>query len=331
MLLRRLALATVTALFATATARAECVGTNLIDALPADVHATLMAQAASEPYASGNFWRATRGDAVIHLIGTYHADDPRHDTTLTAITPLITASTMLLVEAGPDEERALMDRMGRDPGVMLITEGPTLPDLLPEAEWQDLSRAMTERGIPPFMAAKFRPWYVSMMLSIPACGMANLAERGLDAMVMDAATSANVPIKALEPYDTVFGIFGDMTMDDQVSMIRATLATEAQSEDFSVTLADTYFDQDSRLIWEFMHYQALQMPGQSPEDVDAEFARMEQAMMTRRNRAWIPVIEAAAAKGPVFAAFGALHLSGANGVLNLLQDQGFTLERLALP
>ncbi len=331
MALRRLVLASLAVLASLGTALADCVGSNLIDALPDKVHAALVSQSQAHPFASGNFWRATRGDRVVHLVGTYHANDPRHGATLTAITPLISSATTLLVEAGPDEERALMDRMGSDPGVMLITEGPTLPELLPDAEWQELSRAMTERGIPPFMAAKFRPWYVSMMLSIPACGMAALAERGLDGLVMDAAKSANVPIKALEPYDTVFGIFGNMTMEDQISMIRATMATEGQSEDFSVTLADTYFAEDSRLIWEFMHYQALQMPGQSREQVTAEFARMEDAMMIKRNRAWIPVIEEAAAKGPVFAAFGSLHLSGKDGVLNLLQNSGFTLERLDLP
>ena len=32
----------------------------------------------------------------------------------------------------------------------------------------------------------------------------------------------------------------------------------------------------------------------------------------------------------VFAAFGAQHLSGDNGVLNLLQAEGFTLEELPL-
>jgi len=52
--------------------------------------------------------------------------------------------------------------------------------------------------------------------------------------------------------------------------------------------------------------------------------------MKSRNRAWIPVLTQAASEGPAFAAFGALHLSGAEGVLNLLKAEGFTLEELAL-
>ncbi len=331
MLFRRLILAAVTLMVPLDALRAECIGTNLIAALPAEARDALVAKASAEPYAQGNFWRATRGDQVLHLIGTYHADDPRHADTLAAIAPLIQDATTLLVEAGPTEEKALMDRMGREPGLMLITEGPTLPELLPKEEWDDLAAAMSERGIPAFMAAKFRPWYISVLLSLPGCNMANMTGRGLDGMVMDAAVAAEVPIRALEPYDTVFGIFGDLSIEDQLSMIRATLATEDRSEDFAITLADTYFAEDSRLIWEFMRYQALQMPDQSPDVVEAEFARMEDAMMIKRNRAWIPVIEAAAAEGPVFAAFGSLHLSGEDGVLNLLHEAGFALERLELP
>ena len=48
--------------------------------------------------------------------------------------------------------------------------------------------------------------------------------------------------------------------------------------------------------------------------------------MNARNRAWIPVIEAAA-EGPVLAAFGALHLSGKDGVLTCCKAEGFTLEQ----
>ena len=70
--------------------------------------------------------------------------------------------------------------------------------------------------------------------------------------------------------------------------------------------------------------------GYTPDQIDAEFARMEEVLMAGRNRSWIPVLTDAAAQGPVFAAFGALHLSGEDGVLNLLQKEGFTLEQLSL-
>ena len=326
-------LATLAALFCLLMpAQAQCVGQNLIDALPPAARATLDATTQKVPYPVGNFWRATKQNQTVTLVGTYHFDDPRHDATLASIVPLIKAATTVLVEAGPDEEAALQARLTRDPGVMMILTGPSLPEQLPEADWQALAAAMRARGIPPIMAAKFKPWYVAAVLGIPPCAMATAAtSKGLDGLVIDAATDAAVPVMALEPYDTIFGIFGSMSNEDQLSMIKSTLVMEDFSTDFSVTLADSYFSQDTRLIWEFMHQQALAVPGFTTDQIDGEFARMEEALMSKRNRAWIPVIKAAARQGPTLAAFGALHLSGQDGVLALLEREGYTLERLALP
>lgn len=310
---------------------AQCSGKNLIETLPAAELETLRAAADAAPHAIGNFWAAKRGDEVIHLIGTYHFDDPRHQVTLTALAPWLENAQTLLVEAGPDEEAALKSRLAREPELMVNIDGPTMPEILPPADWARLSQALSDRGIPPFMAAKFRPWYLTMLLGIPACDMANAASaKGLDAQLIASAQAQGLKIAALEPYDTVFGIFDTMPQQDQVDMITSALAMESKSADMSVTLADAYFAQDSRLIWEFLRAETLKLPDYAPERVQKEFDAMEESLMISRNRAWIPVIEAAAKTGPVVVAFGALHLSGQQGVLHLLEAQGYLVERLPL-
>ncbi len=181
------------------------------------------------------------------------------------------------------------------------------------------------------MAAKFRPWYLSMLLGIPPCSMAEAATaRGLDGQLIDAATANGTPVQALEPFDTLFTLFDAMPPEDQLAMVTSALAMEDRSADFAVTLADSYFAEEGRLLWEFMRYETLLLPDYTPERVQTEFAMMETALMIRRNRAWIPVITAAAARGPVLVGFGALHLSGEAGVLNLLAQDGYSLERLPL-
>lgn len=331
-LLSRLALALLALCLAAPVAQAECSGRNILDGMEPDARRALITATDAVPYPRGLLWRATRGDAVVHLLGTYHLDDPRHQDTLARVTPLLAEAQTILVEAGPLEEAAMMQALRRDPSLMVITDGPTLRESLSDPEWDLLAQAMRERGLPPFMVSKFRPWYVSMLLSLPACGMEGLAQGkgGLDAMVIDYAETHAIPLEALESYQTVFRLFDAMTMEDQLGMIRSALALEPHAADYAVTLADAYFDGESRLIWELTRQMTLQMPGQDPARVEADFARMEQALMTDRNRAWIPVIEDAAARGPVVAAFGALHLPGETGVLRLLEEAGFTLERLPL-
>ncbi len=326
-----LALIAATAL-AAPQAGAECHGLNLLDLMPAAEREAITAIADAQPFPSGNFWLAEREGDRITVIGTYHLDDPRHAAIVDRFAPEIAAADLLLVEAGPEEERALQQHVGRDPSVMVITDGPALNQILSSETWDRLAEAARARGVPPFMAAKFRPWYVTVLLAVPPCAMEAMADpNGLDARLIDHAAASGIPVRALEPYDTVFTIFGTMSEADQIAMIEQTLAMEDSITDFSETLADAYFDGDSRLMWELMRHMSYDAPGYTRAQVDAEMAVLEEVLMNSRNRAWIPVIEEAAAQGPVVAAFGALHLSGGEGVLNLLQRNGWTVTPLTGP
>lgn len=310
---------------------ADCVGNDLIAALPVTQQAALRARADAAPFARGNLWQASRDGQQVILVGTYHLDDPRHAETLTQLAPALDKATLLLVEAGPEEEAALKHRLAKEPGLMVQTSGPTLPETLPPEQWQALSEALQARGIPAFMGAKLKPWYLTLLLSVPVCALeaATQGSRGLDGMLIDAAADRGLPVRALEPYDTVLRLFDDLSAGDQIEMVTSTLAMEARSEDMGATLATAYFAGESRLVWEFMQVQSLQLPGQTPETVAEEFAQMDRAMISGRNRAWVPIIEEAAARGPVLVAFGALHLSGEAGVLNLLAKRGFAITPLA--
>jgi uncharacterized protein YbaP (TraB family) len=307
----------------------SCAGRNLIEALAEPARQALFDRAHAVPFAQGNLWRATREGEEITLIGTLHMDDSRHEATMVALSPALDAARVVLVEAGPEEIAALQSRLARDPALMVQTKGPTLPERLSPELWDKLAQAVRARGVPPFMAAKLQPWYLSMILSIPPCALEAMGEdRGLDARVIEAAEARGLPVRALEPYDTVFSVFDKMSDADQLSMITSSLALEDRSEDMLTTMIDSYFEEEARVIWEFSRAVALTIEGYSAERVEREFALMEAALMVQRNQDWIPVLTRAAADGPVLAAFGALHLSGDQGVLALLQAEGFTLKRL---
>ncbi len=316
-------------LLAPLTLHAECAGAaNLIAALPPDQRAALQAAADGVPFAKGNLWHATRPGQDITLVGTFHLDDPRHAATLTALTPALHAARTLLVEAGPAEEAALLDHVARHPELLIAQTGPTLPEALPKADWQRLSAALSARGIPPFMAAKLRPWYLATLLAVPPCQFTRTgAMNGLDRRLMTLASQARLPILGLEPFDTIFTVFDRFAPADQMAFLMQSLSESGEDNAMAITLADSYFSGDNRLYWEFARLRMQTRSG--PAEADRQFALVEDALLTRRNRAWISRIEAAAAQGPVIVAFGALHLSGENGVLNLLAQHGWALSPLA--
>lgn len=307
-----------------------CEGRDLIAALPAPERARLQALTDAQPHAQGNLWRATRGEEMIHLLGTYHLPDPRHDQILDQAAPFLDQAKVLLVEASPEEETRLKAEILNRPDFMFLTAGPTLPDLLEEADWQRLSAEMKTRGIPAFMAAKFRPWYMAVMLSMPPCAMAQMkaGARGLDHRLMARAEAQGVRVRALEPFDTLFSIFGDLTMEQELEMIRAAITMADRPEDMAVTLANAYFAGQSRLLWKFSLMQAQESASLAREEAQRQFDLMDDVMMATRNRRWILPLLEAAREGETFAAFGALHLSGKQGVLALLEAEGFTVTRL---
>ena len=310
-------------------------GMNLLDSMAEDERTAIEARSDAAPFARGNLWQATRDGQSLTILGTYHLDDPRHGAIVAAVTPLMQKAKRLLVEAGPEEVKALKSHMARDPGMMFLTEGPSLMQQLPPELWSKLKGAMAARQVPGFMAAKFRPWFAAMTLSAPPCmALESARENGLDMRLMKLAQAHDLPVQALEPYDTLFKMIGNLSAQDQIEMIEMSLQMEGQIQDMTFTTAEEYFAQNSRAIWELTRVKALsqtsEKPGFTAEEILSDFAMMEKVMLTDRNAAWIPVIDQAAKEGPVFVAFGALHLSGENGVLHLLEQEGWTLERLPL-
>lgn len=317
----------------------ECVGQNLIAQLPQDERDAIRQAVAQVPYHDGLFWRARRGAAQITLIGTYHFDDRRHAPTLARFAPEIAQADRLLVEMGPQEQDRLQAELARDPTLIVQPHGPTLPERLTEAQWQELSAAMRERGMPAVMVSRMRPWYVATLLGISPCMMRQIAkqgaESGLNFRLIAAAEKAGVPVQALEPWDTAFQMFSDLSPQEELDMILYGLPAARHADDYATTLTDAYFAGDVWSIWEFGRIDGYRNSDLPPDQIDRLTDEAREMLMDRRNASWIAPLtkaaEQAAGRGkPVVAAFGALHLPGEGGVLRLLEREGWQIERLPM-
>lgn len=140
----------------------------------------------------------------------------------------------------------------------------------------------------------------------------------------------------VETYDFYFAklaqeeekeIVGLETIDDQIRVFnRIPLKEQAKmlvelANDYSVQKAlfhkmiDLYKAQD---IWG-LHQCMLQQP---------EYDKYEELLINQRNRNWIPVIKKLIQPEIVFIAVGAGHLPGEQGVIRLLEQEGYLLKPL---
>ncbi len=316
--------------FTTLPAAAACVGESYLDNMSADQQVQLSAAVADMPYAEGLIWTAAKEDAAITVVGTMHIYDPRLEDIRAGLTDTVANADLVMLEATPEEEAKLQQLITTDPGRLFIVDGPTLPELLDEDTWQLIASAATERGIPSFMAAKMQPWYLSLTLAVPACAMSDMLQgvRGLDHMIIEDAQAAGVPMQAVEPFTTLFDLFKDDSLDEQVDMLRVSMLVPELQEQMFVAMLDRYFAEDIGRLWEMSRIATQDVPGLDPAQANAMFDEMEQSLLITRNRNWIPVIEQAATSyDDIVLAVGAGHLIGNEGVLQLLEDNGWTLTR----
>ncbi len=327
----RCAIATVLSLLGLPAA-AQCTGDSYLDQLSARDQAALTATVAAMPYAEGIIWTAQKDDRQITVVGTMHIYDPRLEPIHDGLRDTIAGADLVLVEATPEDEIKLQNMVAADPSRIFIIEGPSLRDLLDDDTWDLVVQAAQARNIPGFMAAKMQPWYLSMMLSIPVCASAELMEgaRGLDHMIMADAIAARVPLQGLEPFTTLFDIFQNDPIEDQIDMLMVSLLAPDQQQQMFVATLDRYFAQDVGRLWELSRFAMANIPGVTPAEAEALFAETEAALLIDRNRNWMPVIaDAAARHDQLVIAVGAAHLIGTDGVLQLLENDGWTLTRSA--
>lgn len=309
-----------------AAAAALCDGQSFFHRLSEDQMSELLTVSDATPYGEGLLWRAKRGENEIIVIGTMHIYDTRLKPIFDRIKDEIATADVLLVEATSKEEAAMQATIAENPDMIFITEGATLPERLDEELWQSLADASRARQVPPFLAAKMQPWYLSLTLSIPPCALSDIATglRGLDHMIMDEAAAHNIPMTALEPYTTLLEIMNKGTFEEQIEMLQLTLlAPELHSEMF-VAMLDSYFEEEIAMVWEATRLATAFVPGLDIEHANAIFSETEQAILIDRNLSWMPVINENLGPKTIVAA-GAAHLIGEQGILRLLEKEGWAI------
>lgn len=306
-----------------------CAGESYLNQLPQTVQDEIAQAVEATPNNTGLIWTATKGDDTLTLVGTMHVYDARLELLRVRARPAIQTADLLMVEATADEEAAMQDAFIANPDLYLINDGPTLPELLAPDVWEKVQQAAQDRGLPSFFVAKFQPWYLSLTLGIPACAMAEIAQgvRGLDHMLIADAEAYDVPVQALEGWETLIDILTDGTQQEQIDLLKLGLIDAADQQALFVAMLDAYFSEQIARVWEVSQIAARELTGMSPEDAAAQMAETQDLLLDRRNQNWMPVIEAATeTHDNIVIAVGAAHLPGELGLVALLNAAGWEIQ-----
>ncbi|MFQ5937449.1 MAG: TraB/GumN family protein, partial [Acidiferrobacterales bacterium] len=158
---------------------------------------------------------------------------------------------------------------------------------------------------------KKKPWVVIMLLSTPR------AQTGLplDMRLQLEATLQGKPIYGLETMAEQIAVFNDMSMKDQVALLRDTLDQRQEVARQFDTLMHAYLDRDLVKLMSIVNGPRKQKSG--------AFVAMMDRLLTRRNEIMLARMRERLEEGNAFIAVGAAHLPGQAGLLQLLEDMGY--------
>lgn len=317
---------------AAAQSAAGCAGTDLVAQLktadPA-AHAGLFRRAHAVANGRGKFWRISRGGAPpSYLFGTFHDTGIARRPLDPTVARALAAARLMLVELTEEEQARLQARVAGDRDFIIDIEQTGLTGRLTAAERAVVERKLAANGLTLAIADKLRPWMLFSLLAVPQCMLREMQQGQplLDSLLMSKAAEAGIPVAGLETYQQALGGFAAIPTDTMNEILLEGLRGLSDEEDFRRTSVGLYLSGEIAALWEFSVQNTAKTTGMARSR--AIYAQFAAALLDARNRAWMDVLVPQLEMGGVFAAFGALHLPGEAGVIELLRARGFEVTRL---
>ncbi|WP_083771851.1 TraB/GumN family protein [Bermanella marisrubri] len=255
----------------------------------------------------GLLWRIHKpGHGVHYLFATIHVADPRVKALNPRVRRAFQESKTVCLELIPDREMQV--GVGR---AMFLSDGSTLDQLIGNGLFGRLSLLLNDRGISPIQAAHLKPWAAMIMITRPD----QQAGYALDEHLYHKALHEYKKVCALETLNEQLGIFDDLSLDDQTTLLEDSMNYLKNIQEINQELIDTYLSGDLDKLYKL---------GTSMQGSDDELAaRLRKRLIDERNLTMADRMLPYLKDDKSFIAVGALHLPGTYGLLNLLREQGY--------
>lgn len=256
--------------------------------------------------------RSASADAPSYLFGTIHSEDPRVTALPSQVEGAFDACSGFALEVVPDASAIIKAMM-----TMTYTDGRQLRDVLPGALYAEVKQALAELGMGEEAFKDFKPWAVMTQLSTPRGETGNF----LDMRLYRGAVAEHKRIVGLETMEEQLAIFDRLDEGDQIALLEETLEARGELPKMFEQLTLAYLQRDlARLQWLSDAYL---------EESEPRLAALFRAkVVDARNRRMASRMASLLDEGGWFVAIGALHLTGETGVVGLLRDMGYSVERL---
>ncbi len=266
-------------------------------------------------HAGSSVWKVVKGDNQLFIGGTIHVLTQSDYPLPSAFEKAYAQSATLVLETDMQKMQDpafQMEMLGK----MVYTDGRNLKMVLNQATYNDLSTHLSSRGIPIDTLIQFKAGMMAMTLTIIELQRLGLIGAGVDQFFSSKAIHDQKTLGQLETVYEQLAFISTLGDGQENEMIAYTLRDLKDLPNLLQSIKDAWRNGDNRKLKEV----AL-------TPLKKEFPDIYKALIVKRNKAWIPKIEAMLkTKDVELVLVGAMHLVGDDGVLAQLAARGYKIQ-----
>lgn len=255
-------------------------------------------------YHHGLLWKiSTAGRPPNYLFGTIHVTDARILKLPAPVSAALRESRIFVMETLPDVNQILLSS-----NRMFYDNGASLDRLLSGKIYAKTVSILRDYNLPAESVAMLKPWAAFLTMSYPP-------ETGtiLDLELLRLARENKASVHGLETMDEQIDVLDHLELQDQLRLLIDTVCHyEIIAQEFA-ELKQLYLQRNLQGLVEFSNrYTTAE---------DEAYQNLLAALLTKRNHTMVAEMHSYVDQGGAFIAIGAMHLPGAEGVLQLLAQQ----------
>jgi uncharacterized protein YbaP (TraB family) len=243
-----------------------------------------------------------------YLYGTIHIKDKRVFNFNDSVLPKLVKADAFAMEIALTQ-----DNIAKISQAAMLTNGKTLKDYFSKKDYEKLSAYIKSLGMDISMFSAYKPFtLISFILN---SRMSKDMPESVDEYLFNTAKKKQKELLSIETVDEQVKALESMPVKEIMNMVN----DPGQSDKQFAELLDAYTSYDLNTVQKLM----------VEEDKDSK--EFQKKLLDDRNHIMADRISGMAKKQSTFAAIGAGHLPGKEGVIELLRQKGYKVEAIKAP
>ena len=289
-------------------------------------------QTEPEELGSPLLWKATDSDGnIIYFFGTIHVGNKKSNTVLKQLQPILHQCDALAVEFDVVAYSNNIAQQTQDLQLFLYKDGTNIKDHIPQEIYDSVVSLLRGAGLYSSLYNRYKPglWY-SLISEAMIRNTSLSSDKAMDSLLINDAYNSNIEVLSVESASFQTELLANLPDDLYLLLFEQELnAIDSYGETIEA-LYESWFNGDEDSL-----YLLLSEDAESDEEYsESQIELIEDfnyKMTTERNVGMANKAKEYISSGKtVFFAVGTAHFLGNDGIISLLENEGFSFERIDL-